>query len=335
MLKLFESIFGGGEQRGRYPRSLIEMAIEHTVDGTDPRLRAFPGYAKRLREPIIQAIDHVIALVEAIQVPIEATAANHAHDPRLGALFASGTTMLETLARDATLTDFLQGAEGWQATGVHALLLAERVERNILGMELVGEQVQREVAQVAVSFAGHRLIEPSATEAELRRQLRHRAFDALLAMALTRITEMKVERADLTRQRDLLRRRLSTLERGGWGFESAESAHPDRAKLVAELEDLTRELEVLGPDHKVLEANLGLVADLLADAERQLWAEPIRLFLDAMNIQRNEHDDAARRIDLWELRNSRGRRLTTLPLLIEPGRLPVIEDLVTAAQRYL
>ncbi len=38
-MKLFKSIFGGGEAAGRYPESLIEAAIERAVDGTDSRLR--------------------------------------------------------------------------------------------------------------------------------------------------------------------------------------------------------------------------------------------------------------------------------------------------------
>lgn len=49
MLKLFQSIFGGSDGHGRHPESLIEMAIERAVDGTYPRLRAAPGYRKRLR----------------------------------------------------------------------------------------------------------------------------------------------------------------------------------------------------------------------------------------------------------------------------------------------
>ena len=44
MLKLFQSFFGGDESRGRYPESLVEAAIERTVDGTDSRLRLLPGY---------------------------------------------------------------------------------------------------------------------------------------------------------------------------------------------------------------------------------------------------------------------------------------------------
>ena len=73
MLKLFQSIFGGGEQRGRYPESLIEAAIERTVDGTDPRLRALFGYKKHLRPSVIHAIDHVVALVNSIPAPLDAT----------------------------------------------------------------------------------------------------------------------------------------------------------------------------------------------------------------------------------------------------------------------
>lgn len=36
----------------------------------------------------------------------------------------------------------------------------ERVDKNILGMDLLDGLVQRGVAQVAVSFTGHRLLHP-------------------------------------------------------------------------------------------------------------------------------------------------------------------------------
>ena len=54
-----------------------------------------------------------------------------------------------------------------------------------------------------------------------------------------------------------------------------------------------------------------------------------------MNIQRDARDPTARRIELWELRNARGRRAVMLPLCVAPGDLPEREDFVTAAQRYL
>ncbi|MBK5964763.1 hypothetical protein CCR95_11900 [Thiocystis minor] len=334
-MKLFQSIFGGSETRGRYPESLIEQAMERAVDGTDPRLRLLPGYRKRLRQPVIQAIDHVVALVDAIPAPLPAGAGRHGDEPLLKAVFSSAGDMLETLGRDAALRSFLASAEGRGAEQVTALLLAERVERSILGMDLIGDQVHRDVPQVTVSFAGHRLLDPSATEAESRRQWKRRAFDHLLTLALTRIAETRVERADLKRQHDLLRRKLTALEHGGWSFEPAEDAHPDPAALQVELDKLTAQLNALGADQDVLRVHLQLVAELLGEAPSQIWAEPVGLWLDAMNIQRAADDPSARLVQLWELHNARGRRAVMLALSITPGDLPIREDLVTAAQRYL
>jgi len=51
-----------------------------------------------------------------------------------------------------------------------------------LGMDLVGDQVHRDVPQVTVSFSAHRLLDPAASADETRRQLKRRAFDHLLTM---------------------------------------------------------------------------------------------------------------------------------------------------------
>lgn len=334
-MKLFQSIFGGGETQGRYPEWLIKAAIERAVDGTDSRLRLLSGYRKRLRKPIVQAIDHVVALVDSGAAPLPAGRREHATEPRLAALFASAEDMLNIFGRDAALGDFLATPDGSGASRVTALLLAERMERNILGMDLVGERVRRDVPQVTVSFTGHRLLDPTGSEAETLRQLKRRAFDHLLSLALMRIAEVRVERADLARQRDLLRRKLRALEGGGWSFEPPEAEHPDPAALEVELDAITAQLEALGVDDQVLRAHLEIVAEVLNDAERQLWAEDITLYLDSMNIQRDERDPSARRIVLRELHNARGRRAVTLTISLAPSELPPREDFVTAAQRYL
>ncbi|MTW20593.1 hypothetical protein [Allochromatium palmeri] len=333
-MKLFQSIFGR-ETRQHYPDSLIEMAIERAIDGTDSRLRLLPGYRKRLRAPVITAIDHVIALVDAIQAPLPARARQHGTEPRLSTVFSSAGDMLEILARDPALTRFLTGSEGTGAGQVTALLMSEPVERNILGLDLVGDQVRRDVPQVTVNFTAHRLLDPTTSESESRRLWKRRAFDHLLTLALNRIAATKIERVDLARQRDLLRRKLKALERGGWSFEPAAEGAQDPAALVAELDAITAQLGALGANQDVLQAHLGIVGELLADAPAQLWAEPIAFVLDPMNIQRAPDDPSARRIEFLELRNAQGRRVVALPLTIVPADLPEREDLVSAASRYL
>ncbi len=174
-MKLFSCIFGCGESHGRYPESLIDLATERAVDGTDSRLRLLSGYRKKLREPVIHAIDHVVALVNAFQEPLPAGGRDHGTDPRLAAVFASAGDMLAHFGRDPALSDFLISPTGRGIERVTALLLATRAERRILGMDLVGDQVRRDVPQMAINFTSQRLLDPAATEAESCRQWKRRA----------------------------------------------------------------------------------------------------------------------------------------------------------------
>mgnify|MGYP001813206328 FL=1 len=334
MLKLFQSIFGGGEEAGRYPESLIEAAIERAVDGTDGRLRALSGYKKQLRPSVIHAIDHVVGLVDAIPAPVEAVRTNYSTDPRLRALFASVDHMLEVFGNGSVLDKFRKGSAD-SAGRVIALLLAERMEKNILGNELVGDKVHRDVAQVVVNFSGHHLVEPTTNEADTRRQLKRRAFDHLLTLALSRIAEARSSRTDLSRQRALLRSKLNTLEKSGWSFETQEGERPDPDALNAELQATESELESLGADSGALQANLDIVADVLGHAEQQLWGGELVMHLDRMNIQRDTQTASAQRIVLPDLHNVHGHHLVMLMVSLAPGELPQREDFYTAAARYL
>ena len=334
MLKLFQSFFGGNETRGRYPESLVEMAIERAVDGTDSRLRHLPGYRKRLRGPVIQAIDHVVALVDGLPAPLAASREDFNADPRLATLFVSAAQMLEVLGRDRAMLEFL-GGQSAGAEQLTALLLVERIEKNTLGMELAGDQVRRDVAQLTVSFRNHRLVEVADSEAETRRLLKRRAFDHLLSLALARIVEVREERADIARQRDVLRHKLATLERSGWSFEEGEGTPSEPARLQAELTDIETQLERLGSDAGVLNTHLELVAEQLAQAEQLLQRNTFRMRLDSMNVQRDAQDASGRDIELPEIHNAHGHRSVLLLVSVTPGELPPRENLLATAHRYL
>jgi len=334
-LKLFQSIFGGREKIGRCPETLIDMAIERAVDGTDPRLRLVPGYRKRLRQPVIHAIDHVVTLVDTFPAPVAAGPDGYRNEVRLAALFASIQDMLQVFSRDRALLDYLAGAEGRGAESVSALLLAHRQERNVLGMDLMGDQVRRDVAQVSVSFSGHRLLEPRINEDESRRFLKRRAFDHLLVLALGEITETGMQREDLKRQRDLLQRKLRAMQRGSLSLDGPEASSVEQAALQADLDAVSQQLQALGADAGVLKTHLDVVAERLARAEHQVGKRDVDLCLSPMNIRLDPADPSARRMSFQELENARGESATLLPLTIATRDLPRREDLVSAAERYL
>jgi len=334
VLKLFQSIFGGVEHRGRYPDSLIEMAIERAVDGTDSRMRLLPGYRKRLRAPVVHAIDHVVALVDSLPPPLPADRKEFNADPRLATLFVSAAQMLEVFGHDRAMLDYL-GRHSTGAEPLTALLMAERVEKKVLGMELAGNEVRRDVAQLTVSFHGHRLVEIADSEAETRRLLKRRTFDHLLTLALAHLVDLRAERSELARHRDVLRHKLATLERNGWSLEAGKGTPTNPLSLQAELANIEKQLERLGSDADVLNSHLDSVAAQLAQAEQLLQREIFRMRLDSMNVQREALDETGRDIELPGIRNARGRRNVLLLLSILPNELPPRENLLETADRYL
>jgi hypothetical protein len=178
-------------------------------------------------------------------------------------------------------------------------------------------------------------LEPRTIEEECRRFLKRRAFDHLLALALARIADVRVERADLTRQRDLLQRKLRTMKRGTLSFDRPDPGEPDAAGLQTEFDAVSRQLQALGANAGLLNAHLEVVAERLAEAERQVWSEEIELCLGPMNIRHEPGHPSGRVVLLHELHTARGARAVVLPVAIDPRELPRQEDFVAAAQRYL
>jgi hypothetical protein len=317
MLRLLQSIFGGATQ-GNYPESLVKAAIERAVDGTDPCLRAVSGYKKKLRPAVLRSIDHVVALVDSLPAPLTVSSGSYGDDPRLKTFFISPDDMRTTLARDQNLAAYLRGG-GAAPPQVVALMAMEKLENTVLGNEISGEIVIRDVPQVSVSFDAHRLIDPTASEEETRRQLKRRAFDHLLSLALMRISIVKTTREQLGRHRELLQAKRSLLERGGWSFNSSDTTEKlDVAGVEKQLAEIEASLMELGGDGSMFEAYLNILVDVLSSPESYLWSAKEPLIVDSMGIKREKAALNISEITLDELFNAEGRRLV-IALVALPG----------------
>jgi len=335
MLQIFQSIFGTGRDDTPYPDELIARAIERAVDGTDPRLRALSGYQKKLRAAAVHAIDHVVSLVDGLRAPLELGGARFATDPELVAYFASVAQVQELLALDPELNRWRASAPDGDEHIV-ALLLMERHERHVFGVALEGEILRHDVAQTTVSFAGHRLVDPAAAQDETLRLLRRRAFDHLLSLALGRITAAHAEREELERDRYLLRRKQAALAAGHWGFDAAAGkTPPDPQALQQQLAEIESQLAALGAGPGLLKAHLDIVADVLAQAEKNFWVAREPLVVDRLGVKQKEPGATAPPIELAVLHNAAGASLVGRLIGIARAELPPPRDLLREAQRYL
>jgi hypothetical protein len=320
MLRLLQSLFGGGDKPGSYPESLVKTAIERAVDGTDPWLRGVTGYRKKLRQPVVRAIDHVVALVDGLAPPLTLAPESFGNDPRLPVFFLSGDHLRDFVQRDPTLAEFRRGTGNGPYRTV-ALLAMEKREKAFFGAALSGEILQRDVLQTAVGFEAHRLIDPAATEEQCRRQLKRRAFDHLLGLALGRITGVKRERQQLERYRALLQAKVDLLHRGGWGFNLGETPEaPDVAAVEEQLCRIESQMLELGRDDRILEVYLEIATEVLGKPEAQLWMKQERLVVDQMGIKRREAVGDAREIRFDMLHNAEGRSLVLSLVELLPVR---------------
>lgn len=316
MLRFFKSIFRKSSKGQNHPEKLVKAAIERAVEGTDPWIRAVSGYKKKLRPAVEHAIDHVVALVDGTGPAIALDRAGYDSNPLLRSFFISGSELDLFLEKEQGLRE-LQGGKGRGGGSACGLLVMRKDETMTLGAEVSGDVVVRDVPQVAVSFEAHRLLDLSASEEETRYQLKRRAFDHLLEIALSRITEVKARRGKLEKHRALLESKLSLLQRGGWGFEDS-GENTDAAGVERKLGEIEAQLLAIGKDDKMLEVYLGIVADVLAHAEEHLWVGKETLLVDRMGIKRKEPSAGSTEMTLDILADATGRRrvvsLVVVPL---------------------
>ncbi len=319
MLKLLQSIFGTAKQ-GSYPESLVNEAIERAVDGTDPWLRSVSGYKKKLRPAVIQAIDHVVALVNGFPAPLSVALGSFEDDDRLKGFFVSGKHLKNVFSKDQNLAEFLAGPAG-DSPQIVALLAMEKEEKVIFGAELAGDIIIRDVPKMTVSFDGHRLVDPAADETQARRLLMRRAYDHLLSLALKRLAFVKSERKDLERRRTLLQAKMNLLEREGWGFDlsTGSTEKLDVAEVEKRLGQIEAQLQEFGGDDRESEAYLQIVTDVLGKPAEYLLGKGATIFVDKMAIKHNEASIDAPALTFTELRNAEGRQLVVVLVSI-PGK---------------
>lgn len=303
-----QTIFGSHSSKGRYPESLVKAAIERAVDSTDPWIRAVPGYKKLLRPAVLRAIDHVVTLVDDMPPPIVIGPKSYDDNPMLRSFFISTDDMLKIISSDRNLTDF-RIKQARLTPSVNALLVMDKEEKGILGVGLSGDIVMHDVPQITVSFDGHRLIGISGSESETRLLLKHRAYDYLLELALSRITIVKSERSTLEKYRTLLRSKLELLQREGWALDkSATSGQQSVDEVEEKLALIEKQLLELGGDDRLLRSYLDILIEVLGKPEQQLWSGHDALIVDRMGIKQAMATDEIPELLLDTLYDITGRK---------------------------
>lgn len=341
MLKFLSSLFAGVQIREKGPDEMfLEAAIERVIDGTDHRLRGLNGYQQRLRSAVETAVVHIIRLVDSFPAATEISRRTYGADPRLRAFFASAGDLQAKIAGSKTVIDFLKTYGTEPPDEIFGVLSMEWEKRNVLGMELHGDVVQRDVPQVVVNFFHHHYLAPAASEAESRWQTKVRGFDYLIQQALIAIVATRSKRAELVSQHQLLQRKLDALQQGGWGLEGiqlkVEHATPGLTALENEILAVETELGKIGAQPEELEQSLQQIIDIFGNAEQWLTLRKVHLTLTDMSVMTEDALDAgANVLQLDELFSPAGISRILLLGRFPRAELPLQLDFLKEVERYL
>ncbi|RUQ33748.1 MAG: hypothetical protein EKK68_01645 [Candidatus Competibacteraceae bacterium] len=340
--RFLQSIFSAASgPSGKNDDATIRAAIERVVDGTDPRLRAVRRYQHKLRGAVECAIDHAVTLIDQLPPAIDASHRSFVASPQLRAAFASPDRLRETLSFSKHTRNYQQQSAGPLPAELYAVLGMERVEKTVLGVELHGDLVRRDVPQTTVSFCNQRLACLTDSEQATRRELIQRAFDSLIEVALDNLTTIRAHRRQLEqRHRELLQQKASALRSARLGLDSLlESTGPnlaDAGNLERQLWDLEAELGKVRAGSATLDHLLARIIVTLSKPDKHLRLEPVALTLDHMNIKVSPGSSRpGNALSFNEALLGKDRRLTVLLVRFPSSELLAPPDFFQEAQRLL
>ena len=184
----------------------IINTLESVVDSTDSKIRLVSGYKKQLQNVILPALEFADGLVSQIPKAIEVSSRTFTTDPYVNAYFTNVRDLHSIISHNSEVMDYL--SETRDSTRCCALLCMKRTEKTVMGMELSGNMLKKDVLQVAVSFSDHRIYSPAPSEPEARDGLKNCLFQGLVTNALERIMQLRLASHRLQSKHQILHSRL-------------------------------------------------------------------------------------------------------------------------------
>ena len=264
----------------------LALAIERAVNRVEPHLKQIGGYPRIFHKPITRALEYSSSLAASIPGPVEINRAAYAQTPFVHALFPSVDFIQEGLCSSQAMRDF--HVRNPASREVYALMGMRRLEKNMLGMELLGQVLRRDVLQHVVYFTNHTMENPSISVEETREMTSWSFFDKLIDLVAKRIEARKQEKTDLLREKDWLVARLH------------EANDQTRPALAEEMDN------ILSQTQKVV-ASLDLrdylhdFEAVLLNPEQHLRLEPISMYLDDMGVRREPGEVAGEPVEFNDL----------------------------------
>ncbi len=178
-----------------------------------------------------------------------------------------------------------------------ALLCMRRTEKTVMGMELSGTTLKKDVMQTAVSFSDHRVYSPAPSETETREGLRNCLFQGLATNALERIMRRRLTSQQLQNRYQLLHARLRRHKQ-----QAGKASQGTRTIEETSLELKQIEKEMLHAPLLTPQVMLQQVINVFSKPDDFVQVRKLQLRLNKMGIKiSNDSTQADNKLNLTEV----------------------------------
>lgn len=158
------------------------QVVEDFVDTANKKLRVVHGYAEQLRSHVCQLYRHVLAVAEQIPPPIELSQAALHSEPLINALFVDHRDMERLLHLPGEIEAYIRQHSDLQVPTLYALLTANKTEKSILGIGMLGDMLVRDLPQQTINFYDHQLHAPCEGSEALAAGINHFMFQQVVML---------------------------------------------------------------------------------------------------------------------------------------------------------
>ncbi len=255
----------------------LDRMVEHVIDESYGRLRILPGYLERLRQPVAASFRYIDKLVEELPPPMDCCRSGYLSDARVNAFFSSPDQIAEVFSSSEEVRGLFDQEQA--AERCWALVCMRKKESRRFGMELVGDQVRRDVMQTGVSFSDHQILSPAVSESGAKQGLKCCIFNSLLAYIRRRAKTAKENSLELENRLRSLRSQLKDQQNAA-----------ERRELqlrITELEDGLgkQELSLI-----TLDDHLEFIAQVLEHPEQYVSRQAENMRLSKMGVKVKDTD---------------------------------------------
>ncbi|MCP3871055.1 MAG: hypothetical protein GY703_23745 [Gammaproteobacteria bacterium] len=169
----------------------LSDAVESIVDGTDSRIRGIGSYKKQLRNSTRALIEHIEGVVQAIPPAMIVDHSAIVRNPLVRSLFRDRHYMQALFGKNTDIRAYFDSAEFADRKEVFALLFVLRSEKKVLGAEIHGDILLKEVQQTSVTFHGHQILGPGHEEGVVRSVVKRMLFNSVISHTRRKINRLR------------------------------------------------------------------------------------------------------------------------------------------------